>query len=75
MIQQMPDILVLNRRGANKPAFETMSKVASKSKDLETQELVKYIEYHPRLRGVTELPELIDPTVSAIMELKNAGKE
>jgi len=70
IIQQLPDILVLNRRGGQPPEFENLAHVASASKDRETQSLVKYIEYHPRLRGVNELPDRIPADVSTILDLK-----
>jgi hypothetical protein len=70
VIQQFADILVLNRRGGNEPEFENMSQVVSKSTDMETKEIVKYVEYHPRLRGVSKLPETIAASVEAINKLK-----
>ena len=69
IVQQFADILVLGRI-ESQPMFQNKAHVASKSVNRDTQEVVKYIEYNPRLRGVKELPELIQPTVAAIMELK-----
>lgn len=69
LIQQFPDVLVLGRINS-KPVFQNFAKAASKSVDRESQEIVKYLEYNPRLRGVSESPETIEPTVKAIMELK-----
>lgn len=69
LVQQFPDILVLGRI-EGKPKFQNFAKVASKSVDRETKTTIKYLEFHPRLRGVDELPEIIDPTVNAILELK-----
>lgn len=69
VVQQFADVLVLGRINS-KPMFQNLAKVASKSVDRETQEVVKYIEYNPRLRGVTEMPATIEPTVAAIQGLK-----
>lgn len=73
LIQQFPDILVLNRRSGNDPSFETLASVASSSQDRETKEIVKYIEFHPRLRGADNLPELIEANIPAIMKLKKVN--
>lgn len=71
LIQQFPDILVLGRIGTDRtPMFQNKSTVASVSKDGTTHEIVKYIEYTPRLRGVLVLPELIAASVPAILKLK-----
>jgi hypothetical protein len=69
LIQQFPDILVLGRIDGQ-PKFQNLSKAVSKSVDRDTEEVVKYLEYNPRLRGVEKLPELLEPSVSAILELK-----
>lgn len=70
IIQQFADITVLNRRGNNSPQFENLAVVTSSSEDRATKETVKYLEFHPRLRGVAELPETLEATVPAIMKLK-----
>ena len=69
LVQQFPDILVLGRI-EGKPVFQNFAKVISKSVDRKTNTVIKYLEFNPRLRGVNELPETIDPTVNAILELK-----
>ena len=69
LIQQFPDILVLGRING-KPVFQNFAKAVSKSTDRDTNEVVKYLEYNPRLRGAEKLPETIEPTVVAIAELK-----
>lgn len=71
LVQQFSDILMLGRIGEDrKPKFQNCAKAASSSVDRETMTMVKYLEFNPRLRGVVELPEFIEPTVSAILELK-----
>ncbi len=69
LVQQFPEILVLGRV-EGKPIFQNFAKVSSKSVDRETSTVVKYLEYNPRLRGVDELPETLEPTVKAIFDLK-----
>lgn len=70
LIQYFPDVLVLGRING-KPRFQNFAKAISKSVDRETSEVVKYLEYNPRLRGANkQLPETMEPTVAAIMELK-----
>lgn len=69
IIQQFPDVLILGRIDG-KPMFQNLSKAVGKSIDRDTQETVKYIEYNPRLRGAIALPELIEPTVNCLLELK-----
>lgn len=69
VIQQFPDILVLRRESATRSIFQQAGKVASQSKDA-NQNVVKYIEYHPRLSGVVELPEVIEANVQEILKLK-----
>ena len=73
IIQQFPDILVLGRLGENsEPTFQNFASVNQKSKDFETQAIVKYVEYHPRLRGAITLPETIPANVQSILDLKEA---
>ena len=69
IIQQFPEILVLGRV-EGKPVFQNFAKVSSKSVDRETKTVVKYLEFNPRLRGVDKMPETIEPSIQAIMELK-----
>lgn len=74
IIQQFADILVLGRLGEKRiPTFQNFAKVASVSTDRDTQTMVKYIEYNPRLRGVKELPESLEASVPKILELKSNG--
>ncbi len=68
IIQQFPDILVLGRI-AQAPKFQNAAKATGISKDAEEQ-IVKYVEYHPRLRGVAKMPEYIEANVPAILALK-----
>lgn len=75
VIQQFPDILVLNRRGSHAPEFESMATVVSSSetratKDNPVSEMVKYLEFHPRLRGVAALPNIIPADVREVLKLK-----
>jgi hypothetical protein len=71
VIQQFPDILVLGRIGEKRiPTFQNFAKVASVSTDRDTQTMVKYAEYNPRLRGVKELPEQLSADLNKILELK-----
>ena len=71
IVQQFPDILMLGRLGEErKPMFQNAAKAATVSTDRETNTVVKYIEYNPRLRGVNELPETLEASVKAIMDLK-----
>ena len=69
IIQQFADILVLGRI-EGKPVFQNFAQVKSASKDFETNTTVKYIEYHPRLQGVIEVPELIPANLKEILKLK-----
>ncbi len=70
IIQQFPDILVLARTGDNRtPMFQNMATVTGKSTD-ETKQLVKYVEYHPRLRGVKVVPELLEADMTKLLALK-----
>lgn len=71
VIQQFPDILVLGRI-EQKPVFQNYAKAANISRDNKEQ-IVKYVDYHPRLRGVMELPETIQATVPTIFDLKKKG--
>ena len=43
----------------------------SKSKDFETQEIVKYVEYRPRLREVKNLPERISENLDMSINQSN----
>lgn len=71
LVQQFADILMLGRIGADrKPKFQNSAKAATVSTDRDTETMVKYVEYNPRLRGVGQLPEFLDPTVPAILALK-----
>lgn len=72
IIQQYPDILVLSRLGEKRvPTFQNFATVTNKSKDMESNEIVKYIEYNPRVRGVNELPETIEASVPTLLKLKD----
>lgn len=74
VIQQFPDIMILNRRGSLAPAFENLASVESASITRATKdvpaEMVKYIEFHPRLRGVGSLPPTLPADVKALLQLK-----
>ena len=69
LIQQFADILVLGRIGG-KPVFQNYAQVTSVSKDLETKSMVKYLEYHPRLQGVSEVPETTPANLKEILKMK-----
>ena len=75
LIQQFPDVLVLGRLGEDKqPTFQNLASVASTTSDQATKELVRYVEYNPRLRGAQVMPATIAASVPAIMALKGEPK-
>lgn len=74
IIQQFADILVLGRMGEKRiPMFQNMSTPVSTSKDMETKEVVKYVEYNPRLKGVKDIPETLEPSLKTLLDLKKKG--
>lgn len=72
LVQMFPDILVLGRMGEKRlPMFQNLAKTAATSVDRNTQTVVKYVEFNPRLRGVAELPEMLEPNAAKLLEMKN----
>ncbi len=69
LVQQFPDVLVVNRR-----QFDMGQNFQITSKDRETKQVQKYVEFSPRLRGVNELPESISADLREVLKLKGGVK-